>query len=276
MNPPSTSSNLVELFRQYSDFTDKQSVHAYGRLYEQWLGQLDSVENILELGVSYFGGGSLLAFSDRFPAATIVGCDKTLENIVDEVKARANVHLFCGDVYQKGIAEQFRKDYPQDFNVIIDDAEHSVMRQYMAFLLWSPLVSPQGMYVIEDVCDMNGLSFRLSYHDDQWEILLGETRREFPHQPDSILVMLRRRKTAHDAAGNGGERVCAMCQNTGHIDVLQGRSYDDKVDFESTWHDAAMKEARRLERVEFDSLTPSAIREHEGVSINADTRQEIF
>jgi hypothetical protein len=151
----SASSNLVELLNQYSRFTDKQSVHAYRRLYEQWIRQLDSVDQILELGVSLFGGGSLLALADRFPSACIIRCDITLSNIIDDVKERPCVHLFCGDIYQKDVMERFRNEYPQDFDVVIDDAVRSTDHQYAAFLLWSPFVSPQGCYVIEDVNDIS-------------------------------------------------------------------------------------------------------------------------
>ena len=149
--------NLSAIFSKYSDYTDTETIHGYGRLYEQWLSPLCSVERILKIGCQLFGGGSFLAFSERFPASKIVGLDFTFENI-------------------------------------IDDAGHEPDKQYRVFCLWNEVLAPDGIYIIEDVKNINALSRKLAEHNDMWEIILGDTRREGTHCEDnSILIGLRRR-----------------------------------------------------------------------------------
>ena len=187
--------SMTDLFHKYSFCTDKEHVHCYGRLYEQWLSSINPLENILEIGCNYFGGGSLLAFSERFPFSTIIGIDLTFTELVDEVRKRSNIHLFEGNAYQSDTVERFRKTWTSLIDLVIDDCLHGVDDQYQAFLLWNEIVSPHGLYVIEDVDDLDGLSRKLANHTDAWEIMLGDARREESScLTDSILIGLRRRQ----------------------------------------------------------------------------------
>jgi len=185
--------DLTDLFHKYGYCTDKECAHSYGRLYEHWLASICPLSNILEIGCSVFGGGSLLAFSERFPSSTIVGLDLTWTELVDEVRERSNIDLFSADAYQRETVERFRQAFPPLFDLVIDDCLHGVDDQYQAFLLWNEIVSPHGLYIIEDVNDPGGLSQKLANHTDTWDVMLGDARRDGSIcQSDSLLIGLRR------------------------------------------------------------------------------------
>jgi len=192
---PKNPNDLTALFLKYGFCTDKERAHCYGRLYEQWLSSISPLNNILEIGCNLFGGGSLLALSERFPASTVVGLDLTFAALVDEVGEGPNIHLFDGNAYQRDTVERFRQTYTEPFDLVIDDCLHGANDQYQAFLLWNGIVSPHGLYVIEDVHDLDGLSRRLANQTEAWDIMLGDARREGNAcQGDSVLIGLRRRQ----------------------------------------------------------------------------------
>jgi len=185
--------DLKQLFLQYAQHTDKETCHSYGDLYEQWIRKIPSVDNVLEIGCNLFGGGSLLAFSDRFPASFIVGVDLALSEIIPDVKERENIRLFQGDAYLEETVQRFCQDNPKTFDLIIDDCLHEPDDQYRAFLLWNRLLSPGGLYVIEDVLHLDSLSRKLANHTETWEIMLGDARRDGRHcYHDSVLIGMRR------------------------------------------------------------------------------------
>jgi len=192
-NIQNNPNSLTDLFQKYSSCTDKEHAHCYGRFYERWSSSINPLENILEIGCNLFGGGSLLAISERFPSSTMIGLDLTFSELVDEVSERPNIRLFDGNAYQRDTVERFRQTYTLLFDLVIDDCLHGVDDQYQAFLLWNEIVSSHGLYVIEDVNDLDGLSRRLANHTDTWEIMLGDARRDGNVcQSDSVLIGLRR------------------------------------------------------------------------------------
>jgi hypothetical protein len=187
------SKTLTEYFQKYSQWTDKEKVHHYGKLYELWLVKTGDVQNMLELGCNMFGGGSLLAFADRFPNAEIIGIDVSFNHIVQEVRGRKSIRLFQGDVYLSETIEQVRKTFQQTFDLIVDDCLHDTESQSKAFELWSPLLADNGLYIIEDVTDLNGLSRKMSVWNHTWDIFLGDTRETKGTVSNSVLLGLQRK-----------------------------------------------------------------------------------
>jgi hypothetical protein len=172
--------NFAALFNSQVAYTDKEDVHHYGPLYDLWL-QDRAVTAILELGVTgiwcsnRIGGGSLLAFAERFAEALVIGIDNRVDEIHAEVKASKRITLISGDIYD----ETTRDKIPQvQFDLIVDDALHDIGSQKKAFEIYSPLLSPGGLYVIEDVWeqDLVGLSEFLAPRNHEFRIMIGDTR----------------------------------------------------------------------------------------------------
>lgn len=193
-----TLPDLAELFQKYERHTDKECIHHYGRIYEQWLATLDTVDRVLELGCNVAGGGCLLTFAERFAGAEIVGVDITTREIITEVREQNNIHLFECDVYRHESVKAFQRNIPGGFDLIVDDCLHEPEDQRKAFELWHPLLAENGLYVIEDVCDLDRISLLFSAQNREWLFLLGDTRSEDEYRFDSILLGLKRVKTKNN------------------------------------------------------------------------------
>jgi len=168
--------NFTELFQKYSQYTDKERTHRYGRIYDQWLPHLENVRTVCALGVSEFGGGCLLSFQKMFPQAKIVGLDMQDNTLIEEVRKRREIEIITGDVYREETLNRVRNRYPS-FDLIIDDCIHYPENQARAFHYWGQLLAPGGLYVIEDVLGIDCLSRLLSVHNDGWRIFIGDNRR---------------------------------------------------------------------------------------------------
>lgn len=126
--------------------TDKQTRHSYGPLYDEWFaGMRELPLKILEVGVSHFGGGSLLALAAYFPNATIYGVDIDLVPICEECRNHPRIKLIQGDAYAPGMLASLNGT----FSITIDDCVHDPDRQVKLATLLRPMV--ELFHVIEDV-----------------------------------------------------------------------------------------------------------------------------
>ena len=126
--------------------TDKSFDHQYIHIYESLFEPIRSrVKNILEIGI--WQGDSHKMWRDYFPSATVYGIDvnidscKTLEN-------QQRIESIYGDAYSQDILNLF-KDI--QFDVIIDDGPHTLQSQIECVKLYAPLLSSNGILVIEDI-----------------------------------------------------------------------------------------------------------------------------
>ncbi len=141
--------SLSELLMAHSAHTDKVTLHHYGALYDLWFAKYrDGPMALLEIGVSGFGGGDLLALAQYFQSGRIFGIDVWPEGCIAEVFAHPRIALLRGDAY----ALQTRRLLEgAALDIIIDDCDHDPVRQLTAFGLYYCLLRPGGLYVIEDV-----------------------------------------------------------------------------------------------------------------------------
>jgi 8-demethyl-8-(2-methoxy-alpha-L-rhamnosyl)tetracenomycin-C 3'-O-methyltransferase len=132
--------------------TDKHGYHDYGPLYESLFPGTTGAENVtavLELGI--FHGGSLRAFRDHYPNATIVGLD------VDEstmIHGEPRIVTVCGDVRDAKALRQAADSVVYNYDLIVDDASHRPIDQYHALKHLWPRLRVGGFYAIEDL-DLN-------------------------------------------------------------------------------------------------------------------------
>jgi hypothetical protein len=134
---------LDELFLKYG--TDKgPTEHDYGPIYAHhfafWtLGN----PRLLELGV--WQGASLQAWRDYFPVGTIVGVDR-----VDRGVKVPGVRMVFSEQDSPELPGYLRDEFG-GFDIIIDDASHISSKTIATFRNLWPLLSPGGIYVIEDL-----------------------------------------------------------------------------------------------------------------------------
>lgn len=101
---------------------------------------------MLEIGVQT--GASVRMWADYFPNAQIVGIDI---NPQCAQFASRRIQIITGSQDNPEIAKFFRSEYPDGFEIVIDDGSHVGEHQRASLDLFFPLVRPGGLYVIEDL-----------------------------------------------------------------------------------------------------------------------------
>jgi hypothetical protein len=149
--------NLNELSKLAIKYgTDKFQRHRYTEIYFEIFGHLkDEKIKLLELGI--LNGDSLRMWREWFTNAEITGIDHKIEHI-NEIE---NVKIIKSNTQTINICKDL--NYEQ-FDIIIDDADHHPYQQLLT--LWNtwPLLKEGGLYIIEDIQNINTWS-------KHWEFL---------------------------------------------------------------------------------------------------------
>ena len=130
--------------------TDKHWIHNYLPYYDKEINYLRrNCKNILEIGV--YRGSSLLLWRDAFPGAKIYGVDKDNVKWRPFLEGQKDIEVLVGR--QEDVKFLKEKVVPKGpFELIIDDGSHIPEGIRDSFnVLWDQL-TPNGMYVIEDIC----------------------------------------------------------------------------------------------------------------------------
>lgn len=124
---------------------DKGTIHSYiDDYYEITFNDYRfSAKNILEIGINR--GHSINMWNEYFINAKITGVD-----ITDRGAVCPSCNLIYGDATKK---ETF--EYIQDLDIIIDDGSHKLEHQIKSFEILFPKLLPGGIYIIEDVEDID-------------------------------------------------------------------------------------------------------------------------
>lgn len=125
-------------------YGDKGTAHSYIDYYATALDKYRNTTNtVLEIGVCH--GHSLRMWRKFFPVANIVGVD------VQYNAAKCfGCEIIIGDATKQ---ETF--DKCSNFDVIIDDGSHRIEDQLATFKLLWPRLNPGGIYIIEDVVNID-------------------------------------------------------------------------------------------------------------------------
>jgi hypothetical protein len=128
--------------------TDKSSLaHDYVSRYEIYLESYRETEfNFLEIGI--YNGASLKTWRDYFPKAKVLGLDIDESCKVYEDGERVKVRI--GDQTDREFLRSVEKEAGV-FHVIVDDGGHTWKQQIVSFETLFPLLSPGGLYFVEDM-----------------------------------------------------------------------------------------------------------------------------
>jgi hypothetical protein len=136
-----TSNELSKLALKYG--TDKFKRHNYTEIYFDLFKNLKNEKiKLLELGI--LNGDSLRMWREWFSNADITGVDIEIK----DVKPIENVNIIKSNTQTIDICKDLNY---QEFDIIIDDADHHPYQQLLT--LWNtwPLLKKGGIYIIEDV-----------------------------------------------------------------------------------------------------------------------------
>jgi hypothetical protein len=120
--------------------------HHYFEVYERHFGRLrHSTPTVIEIGVQ--GGGSLAMWRDYFgPAARIYGIDSAPDAKRNEDIA---TRVFIGDQGDRQFLREVRRQVGVA-DIIIDDGGHLASQQIASFEELYPMLSENGIYLVED------------------------------------------------------------------------------------------------------------------------------
>lgn len=136
----------------------KYSFHKYTHVYESLLNKKRfSATSLLEIGVAQ--GASLRTFRDFFPCAKIFGLDIYPESILKEPR----IDVVIGNSSEEKPFLQLKEmNGGKTFDIIVDDGSHNPADQLRSFELLWPMLSENGLYIIEDVTGEEALKNELA------------------------------------------------------------------------------------------------------------------
>jgi hypothetical protein len=151
-------STLVDLIDNQR--TDKNTGHSYLVVYEKLFSpKKQTARNVLEIGIGWVkdeNGGSIKLWRDYFTESMIYGLDITNPDIIlDSIKNDERIILFLEkDAYDpkffKDTFNVFMKNKLY-FDILIDDGPHTLESMKTFIKMYSSLLSPTGIMVVEDV-----------------------------------------------------------------------------------------------------------------------------
>jgi trans-aconitate methyltransferase len=114
--------------------------------YDLFSRQRDHVRSVLEIGINR--GCSLRMWEEFFPNAAITGLDIDPACLVNEGRIKS-FQADQSDPHSLANAIQAAATFP--FDIIIDDGSHNMMDQVVTLSALHRLMTPIGIYVIEDI-----------------------------------------------------------------------------------------------------------------------------
>ena len=156
---------------------DKGSTHSYVEEYEELLAPYREAGAFMEIGLAL--GKSVAMWDEYFgEAASLWGIDVTLcfdlqafrrWNFIQSDATHGRWHWRLGE---------------QQFDVIIDDGSHMTADQVAARDLLLPRMRPGGLYIIEDILDLDGTRHL-------WEGAEIRDLRQVKGRFDDVLIIYR-------------------------------------------------------------------------------------
>lgn len=141
---------LIDLVN--NEKTDKNTIHSYLELYQKLMeSKRLTAKNILEVGI--FKGGSVKLWHDFFINADIYALDIiSINEVWDEIKDKERIHLYTStDAYNEKFVQNEFIDKDLCFDIVLDDGPHTLESMCKFIELYTPLVSSNGLLIIEDV-----------------------------------------------------------------------------------------------------------------------------
>ena len=142
-----------------NNITDKNTAHSYLSLYQELLvKKKETAKNVLEVGISR--GGSIKLWHDFFTNANIYGLDiinsyevwdaiKNKDRIILHTYTDAyNIEIFTSNFLNKNIK----------FDFMLDDGPHTLESMIQFIKLYSQIMTPDGILIIEDVQSWDWIS----------------------------------------------------------------------------------------------------------------------
>lgn len=179
---------LKEIFAEIGHFgsdigcNDKGGTHSYIESYDRLLLPYSECSNLLEIGLAK--GDSIKLWDEYFVDSIIVGADLSI--VFEPLQYKNTVTLIAADATR----ESFTEELPQGicFDIIIDDGSHLEQDQTKTFQMLKSRMRKGGIYIIEDILNLDLSRERFMALHDNCEIIdLRHVKGRF----DDVLIVYR-------------------------------------------------------------------------------------
>jgi len=185
---------LEEIYikNKVGEWPDKNSTHSYIPVYEELLApyRLDPRNKILEIGL--FSGHSLLMWEEYFQGDVYgIDCsDQPHGGMMDlrPLIALGTHKISIFDASDPIRVEKYFKGI--QFNVIIEDASHDINQQVEIYNNFKSYLAPDGIYIIEDVQDIDNTRSIFEALDPKRTIQILD-RRQVKNRYDDVLIVIK-------------------------------------------------------------------------------------
>jgi cephalosporin hydroxylase len=178
--------SLKKIYEKYAGpdgWGDKGTAHTYIDEYETLLKAYRNNSVVLEIGIAY--GHSCEMWCDYFIDSTIIGVDIANHGIdIDNVHYKT---IFV-DASSPDILPHLEN---YTFDVIIDDGSHRIEDQLNSYNLLKHKLSPNGIYIIEDVANLDSVRPQFESLDSSKTISIIDNR-DKKGRYDDVLVVIKK------------------------------------------------------------------------------------
>ncbi len=128
--------------------TDKNTTHSYGPMYGKIFSDFDRQSEIDLLEIGVWHGGSLAAWREYFPNATITGVEvgNTLSTDCIYIEKDPKMSLVVSDIKKWEPSTQF--------DIVIDDGSHDLSDVLWVASHYPSKLKQNGVLVIEDIKEL--------------------------------------------------------------------------------------------------------------------------
>ena len=177
--------SLNEIYKNYQSpegHGDKGTAHTYIDEYEKLLTDHRENSTVLEIGICQ--GESLKMWDEYFINSKVYGIDITDEYIKDLISEN-KYNIIIGDAASEEILTQLGD---LKFDVIIDDGSHRIDDQINSFNILKDKMKPNGIYIIEDVNNIDISIDKLTELHNNIEII---DNRHIKNRVDDVLAVYK-------------------------------------------------------------------------------------
>jgi len=177
--------SLNEIYQNYSapdHHGDKGTIHTYIEIYERVLEKYRTNSTVLEIGI--YNGLSLRMWNDYFIDSKIYGIDIHMNEFTNQL-INENYNLIIGNACDVSILNNFNDVV---FDVIVDDGSHVLSEQVMTFNLFKSKMKNGGVFIIEDVLNIDSTKSLFEGLHDNCEII---DNRHIKNRHDDVMVIYR-------------------------------------------------------------------------------------
>ncbi len=186
-----TLAQIYECFKSPACFGDKGTVHSYIEVYEELLAPYRKPGVVVaEIGI--LSGMSLRMWEAYFQGGTVYGLDLN-DHPLDMCDLKPMIAEGSHRIVLMDAAnpDQLSENFTGvTFDVVIEDASHALSQQLDIYRNWRTKMNPGGIYIIEDVENIDASRPSLEMIDPSKTVEIID-RRHVKGRYDDVLVVIR-------------------------------------------------------------------------------------